>query len=145
MKIDKEKFIRDIEKDLGVKKYEPIEYNESCADNLFKDIHLENLEDFFKDFYDILSQEYKAGALDIEKTCKITKEEVKNGCEKEIKIKREFFDKIENKIKNKKVKIKVKIPKEIKEGHALIVYGEGNEDENLNRGNLLVKIDVKNS
>ena len=65
--------------------------------------------------------------------------------EKEIKIKRNFFDKKENKLKNKKVKIRVKIPKEIKQGQSILIYGEGNEDKKLNKGNLLVKIVIKNN
>lgn len=144
MKIDKEKFIKDIEKDLGIKKYEEQVNTNDDFKKKINDSNFEDLGDFFKEIFE-KNQGYQSNVLDIEGTCKISKEEAKKGCEREIKIKRNFFDKKENKLKNKKVKIRVKIPKEIKQGQSILIYGEGNEHKKLNKGNLLVKIVIKNN
>ena len=130
MKIDKEKFIKDIEKDLGIKKYEEQVNTNDDFKKKINDSNFEDLGDFFKEIFE-KNQGYQSNVLDIEGTCKISKEEAKKGCEREIKIKRNFFDKKENKLKNKKVKIRVKIPKEIKQGQSILIYGEGNEDKKL--------------
>lgn len=144
-KIDKEKFVKDIEEDLGVKKYEDKikEEEESKNNNKFYDTDFGDLGEIFSEFFKNVNKSYKPSILDIEKICKITKEEAKEGSEKEVKIKKKYFDKKEKKLKAKKVVIKTRIPKGIKDGQALVLRGEGNEDENLNRGNLFIRIVVK--
>ena len=143
-RVDKEKFVKDIEEDLGVKKYEDkIKAEEKSENNnKFYDNNLEDLGESLSEFFKNLNKSYKSSDLDIERICKITKEEAKAGCEKEIKIKRKVFDKKEKKLKTKKVTIKTRIPK-IEDGQKLVLHGAGNEDQNLNRGNLFIRIVVK--
>lgn len=145
IKIDKEKFIKDIEDDLGVKKYDLQKINSENKDEIkfTNDYDFKDLGKIFKDIFDKLQNEYETGKLDIKTTCKISKEEAKNGCNKEIKIKRKVFDNGKDKLKNKKVKIDVRIPKEIREGQAILMYGEGDKNEKLKRGNLYVEIIIK--
>lgn len=141
-KIDKEKFIKDIEEDLGVKKHED-KIREEKQNEKNNSVDFGDLEKIFSEIFKETKKDYEPSALDIKRICKITKEEVKKEHEKIIEIKRKEFDKKENKFRNRKVKIKVKIPKEIKNEQQIIIYGEGNEDENLKRGNLLIKVIIK--
>ncbi len=143
-KIDKEKFVKDIEDSLGVKKYEDMEKD------IEKSRRVESIDDEdFKDFGEIISKiyeqnkEYEPYELDIQKTCKITEEEAKNGCKKILKIKKKIFNKKENRFERRKEEIEVDIPKGIKEGQAILVYGEGNMSRSLKRGRLVVKIVIK--
>ena len=134
--IDKEKFIKDIKKDLGIeeKKY----FNNNNIEQIngfynFDDIG-EIFEEYFKDFK---TENAMNNPNNIYVTCKIKKDEANNGCKKYIKLKRKEKDKT-----IKKENIPVEIPKNIKSNQYIILHGEGNRDEN-NIGNLFVKIIVK--
>ena len=130
---DKRKFVENIKKDLNIHSF----YNE-------KDIKLSydfsNFEDIFEELFSNKDKRYKKTLNDICMLFKINKMEAKNGCRKSIKIIRNEYDKIANQFKKRKVNVEINIPKEIQDGQSLIIYGEGNQDSNLNRGNLIVKI-----
>ena len=51
MKIDKEKFIKDIEKDLGIKKYEEQVNTNDDFKKKINDSNFEDLGDFFKEIF----------------------------------------------------------------------------------------------
>ena len=139
-KIDREKFVKDIEKDLGIKKYEKqIKNDEKKEKSRFDDFN--DFGEIFSEFFKNINKEYKPSKLDIEIDCKISREEATIGCEKNLKITRKVFDKKEQ--RNRKKEIKLKIPKGIKNEQKIIIYGEGNQDKNLNMGNLCVKIIIK--
>lgn len=143
-KINKEKFVKDIEEYLGVKKYEDLKKEEAKSRKLnFDESDKEDLGKIFAEFFKNTNKKYEPSILDIERICKITKGEAKNGCEKELVLKRKFFDKEEKCLKSKKVTIKFRVPKGIEDGQKLVLRGEGNEDEKLNRGNLFIRIVVK--
>ena len=52
MKIDKEKFIKDIEKDLGIKKYEEQVNTNDDFKKKINDSNFEDLGDFFKEIFE---------------------------------------------------------------------------------------------
>ena len=90
MKIDKEKFIKDIEKDLGIKKYEEQVNTNDDFKKKINDSNFEDLGDFFKEIFE-KNQGYQSNVLDIEGTCKISKEEAKKVVKEKLRLKEIFL------------------------------------------------------
>ncbi len=134
-KIDKEKFINDIKRDLGIKDKKDY-INE--GGNKFQEFHgFDDLGAIFSEFFNNnKTEDIFNNPNNIYVTCKIKKDEANTGCKKIIKIKRREDDKI------KKVNIHIKIPQYIKSEQQILLRGEGNRNNNY-IGNLVVKIIVK--
>ena len=134
-KIDKEKFINDIKRDLGMKDKKDY-INE--GGNKFQEFHgFDDLGAIFSEFFNNnKTEDIFNNPNNIYVTCKIKKDEANTGCKKIIKIKRREDDKI------KKVNIHIKIPQYIKSEQQILLRGEGNRNNNY-IGNLVVKIIVK--
>lgn len=135
-KIDKEKFIKDIKRDLGIKEKEDYKYEKINDFKGFGDF--DNLGEILAKFF---KKNKAENILDnpnnIYVTCKIKKEEANKSCKKDIKIKR-----IKENDTIKKENIHIKIPKNIKSEEQIILIGKGNRNNNC-IGNLVVKIIVK--
>lgn len=134
-KIDKEKFINDIKRDLGIKDKKDY-INE--GGNKFQEFHgFDDLGAIFSEFFkNNKTEDILNNPNNIYVTCKINKDGANTGCKKIIKIKRREDDKI------KKVNIHIKIPQYIKSEQQILLRGEGNRNNNY-IGNLVVKIIVK--
>lgn len=134
-KIDKEKFINDIKRDLGIKEKKDYINEDS---NKFQEFHgFDNLGEIFSEFfYNSKTEDILNNPNNIYVTCKIKKDEANKGCEKFIKIKKREDNNII------KEKLKIKIPKNIKSEQQIILRGEGNRNNSI-IGNLVVKIIVK--
>ena len=133
--IDKEKFIKDIKKDLGIE--EKQYFDDSNVEQFNGFGNFDDLGEIFEEFFkNTKSENVNDNPNNIYATCKIKKDEANNGCEKNIKIKRRKDEMIQ------KDTIHIKIPKNIKNNQYIILRGEGNRDKNC-IGNLVVKIIVK--
>ena len=138
--IDKEKFIKDIKRDLGFRNEK---FYKKEIDNEFNGFgNFENLEKTLNEIFNIKKEEEKilSNPNNIYITCKIKKEKEdkeNNSYEKTINKKRIIED---NKIKKEETLIK--IPKYIKNNQLIILKGKGNRNNNC-IGNLIVKISVK--
>lgn len=134
-KIDKEKFINDIKRDLGIKDKKDY-INE--GGNKFQEFHgFDDLGAIFSEFFNTnKTEDILNNPNNIYVTCKTKKDEANTGCEKFIKIKRRRED---NTII--KEKLKIKISKDIKSEQQIILPGDGNRNNSI-IGNLVVKIIV---
>lgn len=134
-KIDKEKFIRDIKKDLGIKEKQ---YYNSNVEQFNGFDNFDDLGEIFQEFFkDSKTENVMDNPNNIYVTCKIKKDEAIKGCEEDIKIKRKLEDET-----IKKENIHLQIPNNIKSGQQIILRGEGNRNNSI-IGNLVVKIIVK--
>lgn len=135
-KIDKEKFINDIKRDLGIKDKKDY-INEGC--NKFQEFHgFDDLGAIFSEFfYKNKTEDILNNPNNIYIICRIKKDEANTGCEKFVKIRRIRED---NTII--KERLKIKIPRDIKSEQQIILRGEGNRKNGI-IGNLVVKIIVK--
>ena len=126
-KIDKEKFIKDIKKDLGIKERN---YGENYKLELFEG--WDNLDKIFGNF---LCNDFNT-SNNIVISYNVDEKNAK------IEHKKIFKYKINNNGVIEKRKIELTIPAHIKTGQTILVRGEGNRDINL-LGNLIIKINVK--
>ena len=134
-KIDKEKFIKDIKKDLGIKEKQ---YYNSNVEQFNGFDNFDDLGEIFQEFFkDSKTENVMDNPNNIYVTCKIKKDEAIKGCEEDIKIKRKLEDET-----IKKENIHLQIPNNIKSGQQIILRGEGNRNNSI-IGNLVVKIIVK--
>ena len=135
-KIDKEKFIRDIKKDLGIK--EKQYYNNSNGEQFDGFDNIDDLGEIFEEFFkNSRTENVMDNPNNIYVTCKIKKDEAIKGCKKDIRIKRKLEDET-----IKKENIHIQIPNNIKNEQQIILRGEGNRNNGI-IGNLVVKIIVK--
>ena len=135
-KIDKEKFIKDIKKDLGIK--EKQYYNNSNGKEFDGFDNIEDLGEIFEEFFkNSKTENVMDNPNNIYVTCKIKKDEAIKGCKKNIRIKRKLEDET-----IKKENIHIQIPNNIKNEQQIILRGEGNRNNSI-IGNLVVKIIVK--
>lgn len=139
-KIDKEKFIKDIKKDLGYDKkyYTEDKSNSSCEKKDFKDF--EDFGELFSEFFKASDEERRASLSNpnnIYVNCKLNKLEAQKGCYKTVKFKRNSESG-----KKENIKYDVKIPADIKDGQKILIHNEGNHNEK-DIGNLVVEIKVK--
>lgn len=123
----KEQFINNIRKDLGIEKYT----REDTFGN-FEDLDYKTLENIFINNKDDLKN-----CNNIHLKCILNENEIVEGLEKTIIFKRT----LENN-KTEKAKLNIKIPSNIQNGQAIIIYGEGNRTKEI-IGNLIVKIVIK--
>ena len=135
-KIDKEKFIDDIKKDLNIKHFY---VKENMENNNFD---FSGLEEVFKTYFECKNHDYKVTPNDIYILYKINKKEAEEGCVKKLKIKRKKWDNKAKRIVTRKDTIKITIPKGIQDSQSIIIYGEGNQDKTSNSGNLILNIKV---
>ena len=126
-KIDKEIFIKDIKKDLGIKERN---YEENYKLETFEE--LDNLDKIFENFFGKNASSKSKNDFNYNINEKNTKTEHK----KIFKYKRNNNGVIE------KRKIEITIPAHIKNGQILLVRGEGNKELEL-LGHLMIKINVK--
>ena len=136
-KIDKEKFINDIKKDLNIK---PYYVKEDMENNNFD---FSGLEEVFKTYFECKNRDYKVTPNDIYISYKINKKEADEGCTKKLKLKRKKWDNQVKKIITRTDTIKITIPKGIQDNQSIIIYGEGNQDRTLNNGNIILNIERK--
>ena len=133
-KIDKEKFIKDIKKNLGIKEKQ---YYNSNGEQFNGFYDFDDLGEIFQEFFkDSKTENVMDNPNNIYVTCKIKKEDAIKGCKKYIKIKRKLEDET-----IKKENIHLKIPNNIKSKQQIILKGEGNRNNGV-IGNLVVKIIV---
>lgn len=133
-KINKEKFINDIKKDLNIKPY----YVKENMENTNFDFS--GLEEVFETYFGCKNHDYKVTPNDICISYKINAKEAEEGCVKKLKIKRKKWDNKAKKILTRKDTIKITIPKGIQDSHSIIIYGEGNQDRTSNSGNIILNI-----
>lgn len=133
-KIDKEKFIEDIKKDLGIQeRNHGDEYKFDTFDGL------DDLDKIFEFFFkkNVSNENDFNNPNNIVIDCKINKGNTKREYKKLFKYKRNNNGLIE------KRKIEITIPAHIKNGQKILVRGEGNIEPDL-LGNLIIKINIKN-
>ena len=133
--IDKENFIKDIKKDLGIKERN---YEENYKLETFEE--LDNLDKIFENFFGKNASSKSKNDFNnpnnIMINYNIDERNTKTEHKKIFKYKRNNNGVIE------KRKIEITIPAHIKNGQILLVRGEGNKELEL-LGHLMIKINVK--
>lgn len=133
--IDKEKFIKDIKKDLGIQERKKIEYKSEPFDENFG-----SLEEIFNNFFGPGSSKDKID--DFNNPNNVTMEYKVDTETAKTKHKTTFKYRINNNGVNEKRKIELKIPAHIRTGQIILVRGGGNRTGD-SLGNLIIKVCIK--
>lgn len=133
--IDKEKFIKDIKKDLGIKERKNEENYKTGTFEGFGD-----LGDIFASFFGKGTS--KDNKIDLDNPNNVTIDYWVDTKTAKTEHKKIFKYKINNNGVMEKKKIEINIPAYIRTGQIILVRGEGNKDINL-LGNLIIKIHLK--